>query len=369
MRVLFTGGGTGGHVYPAVAIAQNLLKKYPNSEVLYVGTKGGMESKIVPQTGLNFKTIEVEGWQRKFSWQALRAGLKAIQGGTQALNIIRKFNPQVVIGTGGYVCGPVVLAASLLKIPTIIHEQNALPGLTNRTLAKLVNKIMITFPESAKYFLDSQKVVLTGLPVRDEIFKITKSEGLDFFNLQSGKITLLVSGGSRGAKSINNAIVSIYQELLQIPNLQIIHATGEQGYYDVINQLALKGINIEEYGNLILKPYIYNMEYALKAADLCIARAGATFLAEITAIGLPGILIPYPYAAENHQEFNARSLVNLDAAIMILDKDLKGNTLFETVRKLINHPERLVEMSDNIKKAGNPDSMEKIMRVLEETIG
>ncbi|KJS83851.1 MAG: UDP-diphospho-muramoylpentapeptide beta-N-acetylglucosaminyltransferase [Peptococcaceae bacterium BICA1-8] len=364
MRVLFAGGGTGGHVYPALALAKNIVNN--GGEVLYVGTSRGLEAKIVPEAGIPFRIIEVEGWQRKFSWQTLRVGLKALQGGTQALNIIKKYNPQLIVGTGGYVCGPVVLAGSLLNIPTVIHEQNALPGLTNKTLARLVNKIMITFPESEKYFSDTRKVVLTGLPVREEIFQVTREEALKHFKLETGKLTLLVSGGSRGAKSINNAFLAIYPQLLKMPNLQIIHVTGEQGYNEMVQQLAFKGINVEEYGNVILRPYIYEMEYGLNAADLCVGRAGATFIAEITAIGLPAILIPYPFAAENHQEYNARSLVEREGAQMLLDKNLNGKNLLEAINNLIGNLQFLKKMSINTKKAGNPDSMAKIMKVLEE---
>jgi len=369
MRILFAGGGTGGHVYPALAVAKYILKNYPQAQVLYVGTKQGMEAKIVSETNIPFKTIEVEGWQRGFSWQFARAGLKAVQGSIQALKIIKNFNPQVVIGTGGYVCGPVVLAAKLLKIPAIIHEQNALPGLTNRILARIVDKIMITFPDSAKYFkVSKDKIVLTGLPVREEIIRLSKKQGLEFFGLSEDKFTLLVSGGSRGAKSINYAMLKVYEELKDCPKLQIIHLTGEQGYSEILKRLANKGINIEKSGNIILKPYLYEMEYALAAADLCVARAGATFLAEITTRGLPAILIPYPYAAENHQEYNARSLVARNAAVMILDKELTGGTLIKTITELLYDRERLKEMSNQAKKAGNAYSLEKIIRVVKEVI-
>lgn len=367
MRVLFAGGGTGGHVYPALAIAKNIIKN--GGEVLYVGTGRGLEAKIVPESGIPFQTIEVEGWQRKFSWQAIRAGIKALQGVTQAFQIIKKYKPQLIVGTGGYVCGPVVLAGALLKIPTIIHEQNALPGLTNKVLGKMVDKIMITFPDSQKYFPNPKKTVLTGLPVREAIFQVNKKEALEFLKLDPNKTTLLVSGGSRGAKSINTALLSIYPELLKVPNLQILHITGEEGYDYVVSQLASQGMKLGKIGNIILKPYLYEMEYGLRAADLCVGRAGATFIAEITAIGLPAILIPYPYAAENHQEYNARTLVEKDGAIMILDKDLNGKTLLEVIQSVINDPEHLNTMSENIKKAGNPDSMAKIMRVLEQEIG
>lgn len=364
MQVLFTGGGTGGHVYPALAVAKYILEKFPDARILYVGTVKGLEGKIVPEAGISFATIEVEGWQRKFSWQGIRAGLKAVGGVRQALKIIKEFQPQIVVGTGGYVCGPVVLAASLLRIPTVLHEQNALPGLTNKMLARLVNKIMITFPPSEKYFPDKEKIILTGLPVRKEILETSKRESLQKLGLEENKFTLLVSGGSRGAKSINKALLEIYPQLLKKNDFQLIHITGSQGYEETVRALANKGIKIEEYGNVILRPYIYDMQYPLQAADLCLGRAGATFIAEISAIGLPAILVPYPYAAENHQEFNAKSLVDLGGAEMILDKELTGEKLLATINNLCKDQEKVLKMSKNIKKAGNPDSLEKIMGVL-----
>ena len=202
MRVIFAGGGTGGHVYPAVAMAKKIIDK--GGQVLYVGTDKGLEAKIVPEAGIPFRTIQVEGWQRKISGQALRAGYKAFQGGTQALKIIRQFKPQLIVGTGGYVCGPVVLAGFFLKIPTVIHEQNALPGLTNKILARIVNKIMISFPSSGRYFHNPQKTVLTGLPIREEIFQVDK-RGTRFFKLDPNK-NLISKWGSRGAQSINTAM-------------------------------------------------------------------------------------------------------------------------------------------------------------------
>ncbi|MGI6225454.1 MAG: undecaprenyldiphospho-muramoylpentapeptide beta-N-acetylglucosaminyltransferase [Peptococcales bacterium] len=366
MRILFTGGGTGGHVYPALALAKKIIDN--GGEVLYVGTSKGLEAKIVPEAGIPFDTIEVEGWQRKFSLQALRTGIKAFKGVAQAFNIARKFKPQLIVGTGGYVCGPVVFAGSILQIPTIIHEQNALPGITNKILARIVNKIMITFPSSEKYFPDSQKIVLTGLPVREVIFQVDKKEAIEFFGLDPKKLTLLVSGGSRGAKSINTTFAGIYPKLLKLPNLQIIHITGEDGYDYMLKELANHGIELGKFGNLILRPYLYEMEYGLKAADFCVGRAGATFIAEITAIGLPAILIPYPYAAENHQEYNARTLVENGGAVMILDKNLNGDVLLDVIDDLINDSVRLQDMSKNMKKAGNPDSLAKIMKVIEQEI-
>ncbi|SMB96428.1 UDP-N-acetylglucosamine-N-acetylmuramylpentapeptide N-acetylglucosamine transferase [Desulfonispora thiosulfatigenes DSM 11270] len=365
MRVLFAGGGTGGHVYPALAIAKYLLKQDNNTEILFIGTKVGMESKIIPKEGFAFETITVQGLERKISLGMFKTGFKAIEGLGKSISILRKYNPQLVIGTGGYVCGPVVLAARILGIPTIIHEQNALPGMTNKLLGKIVDQIMITFPDSDKYF-KKNKVKLTGLPVREQILDIKKEEGIKFLNLDSTKKTILITGGSRGAKNINNAMACAYKDLLKKNNLQFIHITGESGYKDVLNNLIQQGINLEEQGNIILKPYLYEMEYAISCADLCISRAGATFLAEMTAKGIPSILIPYPFASENHQEYNAKSLVNRNAAMMILDKDLSGEKLLNNILSIIDNDSLLSQMTSSAKKAGNVDSLENIMQVIVE---
>lgn len=366
MRVLVTGGGTGGHIYPALAVAQSILKKYPSGEVLYIGTHKGLEARIVPQANIPFQAIDVEGLQRKLSLSGIKIVFKAFRGTGEALKIIKRHSPQVVIGTGGYVCGPVVLAARILKIPTIIHEQNALPGITNKLLARFANRILITFPESRKYFVNKEKTIITGLPIREEIFNVSKGESYQYLNLNPNKKILLVTGGSRGAQSINRAMVEAYPELIKRADLQIIHITGQFGYEDILNRLKEKRINLEKCGNIILRPYLDHMEYALAITDLYVARAGATFLAEVTAKGIPGILVPYPYAAENHQEFNARALVDQQAATMILDKDMNGKKLYNEIIKIIDNPHKLEEMGTKSKKAGDTKSLEKIIEVIEE---
>lgn len=363
MRVLFAGGGTGGHVYPALAIAKYLLKEDKNTEVLFIGTKRGMESKIIPKEGFAFETIKVQGLKRKISLDIFKTGFKAVEGVTKSLTILRKFNPHVVVGTGGYVCGPVLLAAKILGIPTIIHEQNALPGMTNKLLGKFVDRIMLTFADSEKYF-NQKKTKLTGLPVREEILNISKEEGLKALNLDPTKKTILITGGSRGAKNINDSMVDSYPELLEKKDLQFIHITGEVGYEEILKNINKRGINLKKQGNIIIKPYLYNMEYAIACADLCISRAGATFLAEMTLKGIPSILIPYPFASENHQEYNAMSLVNRKAAIMILDKDLSGKKLANNILKIVDNGNLLQEMTDSAIKAGNSDSLVKIKKVI-----
>ncbi|MFZ5752978.1 MAG: undecaprenyldiphospho-muramoylpentapeptide beta-N-acetylglucosaminyltransferase [Bacillota bacterium] len=370
MRVILTGGGTGGHIYPAIAIGQAILKEWPKTEILFVGTKEGLESKIVPETGLAFKTVDVEGWRRQLSFQVFKAGWKALLGTRQAARIIREFSPQIVIGTGGYVCLPVVWSAARQGIPTVIHEQNALPGLTNKFLSRWVERILLTFPESEKAFPPKvkSKLNLTGLPVRPVILQTTREEGLKYFNFSPHKLTLLGVGGSRGAKSINQAFVYVLKRLASDSRVQVIHITGQSGYEEFKRDLAAAGIDLANCGNITIRPYLSQMEYALACADLCVTRAGATFLAEMTAKGVPAVLIPYPFAAENHQEYNARALVHAGAAEMILDKALTGQILLKSVQGILFAENRRKQMAVASKNAGKPDATEKILQVIRSLV-
>jgi UDP-N-acetylglucosamine--N-acetylmuramyl-(pentapeptide) pyrophosphoryl-undecaprenol N-acetylglucosamine transferase len=364
MRVILTGGGTGGHIYPAVAIGQAIKKQWPKTELLYVGTAHGLESRIIPTTGFSFITIDVEGLQRKISFQAVKAVWKALAGLFKADKIIRDFQPDLVIGTGGYVCLPVVWSAARQKIPALLHEQNALPGLTNRFLSSRVNGIMLTFQEAQNHLSPKaqKKARLTGLPIRQEIMRVNRAEGLAYFGFSPDKPTLLAVGGSRGARSINNAMLRVCRDFAD--KIQIIHITGAGGYDSFLKQLKFSGIDVGNCGNIIIRPYLHQMECALACADLCVARAGAAFLAEMTAKGIPGILIPYPYAAENHQEHNARSLVQKKAAVMILDSQLNGEVLGKEIQKILSDEKERILMSENSKNAGNPDAIEKIINVV-----
>jgi len=364
MRVILTGGGTGGHIYPAIAIGQAIYNEWPRTEFLYVGTEAGLEKRIVPTTKFPFISINVEGIQRKISPQIFRAAWRTFIGIHQAERIIHDFVPHLVIGTGGYVCLPVVWAAARRNIPTIIHEQNALPGLTNRFLSKRVDEVLLTFAEAKERLSEKakEKVTITGLPIRDEIMKVTRQQGLDYFGFNPEKLTLLGIGGSRGALSINKAMLHICAKLQD--KVQIIHITGPNGHEQFIEDLKSTGINVGNSGNIIIRPYLHSMEYALACADLCVARAGAAFLSEMTAKGIPGVLIPYPYAAENHQEFNAKSLVQKGAAVMIKDDKLSGEALLNEVsRILFNEPTRKL-MATKSKEAGNKQAIEKILEVI-----
>lgn len=371
MRVILTGGGTGGHIYPAVAIGQAIHREWLDAEFLYVGTEQGLEQQIAPKSGYTFRSIEVVGWQRKSVGQAFQAGLKAVKGLFQADRLIREYKPDLVVGTGGYVCLPVVWAAARRGIPTALHEQNAMPGLTNRFLSCKASVIMLTFKESARHFPASvqKKIRVTGLPIRPAILNTSKAEGLRHFGFSDELPVLLVVGGSRGARSINNAMVGLYKMLQESRRkVQILHVAGPEGEARLREELAEARIDLGNCGNIILRPYLHEMEYALACADLCVSRAGAAFLSEMTAKGIPGILIPYPYATENHQEHNARSLEARGAVKVIRDKDLTGEDLAELVISILEDGPKRQEMACNSLLAGKPDAIEKILEAIRRIV-
>lgn len=370
MRVIISGGGTGGHIYPALAIAKGIETRYPKTKILYVGTNQGLEADIVPKAGYSLETINVSGLKRQLSVKNCRAIWQAGWGLYQAAKLMRRFKPDLVIGTGGYVCGPVVMAAAIKKIPTLIHEQNALPGVTNRILARFVTGVAVTFKDSVQRFSGRVNINLTGLPVRPELFSVNKKEAYFSLGLNPKKPVLLVFGGSRGAQRINAAMIKVTQTLQQYTKVQLLHATGQIGYDQHIKDLESVGISSTNRDNIIIRPYLYNMPAALAVADLVICRAGATTLAEITALGLPSILVPYPYAAENHQEFNARALTGCGAAVMILDQKLTGTVLMTNISKLLLpvQSKQLSKMAAESLKLARPKALEDILHLIDNII-
>ncbi|WP_408955845.1 undecaprenyldiphospho-muramoylpentapeptide beta-N-acetylglucosaminyltransferase [Natroniella sp. ANB-PHB2] len=367
MRILISGGGTGGHIYPGLAIAKTIDKKKNDAEIVFVGTEQGLEADIIPKEGYQLKTIQVQGLPRKISVELVKAVFKSVIGTFEAKLILNEFKPDIVVGTGGYVCGPVVLAAALSNIPTVIHEQNAYPGLTNRLLAKVVDKIALSNYDAREHLGDSDKVVLTGNPIRPEILEQNRIKAFKELGLNPNQKVILVFGGSRGAKSINQAVVKLYKEI-KCSDLQLLHITGNDGFEKVKAEAKKLGINSLKSGQIIIKPYLYNMEAALNIADLVISRAGATGLAEITACGIPAILIPYPYAAENHQEHNARSLERMNAAKVILDQELTGEKLIEIVNELLFDQQKLMKMAQASKELGQPNAADKLAALIQSLI-
>lgn len=362
MKIIISGGGTGGHIYPAIAIAQEIRDRLPETQLLYVGTREGMESTIVPQAGFDFKTIDITGINRSSLIKASQSLAKMPRSFFQGWEVVRDYRPDIVIGTGGYVSFPVVLAATFLDCKTYIHEQNALPGLANRNLARRVDCVMLTFPEAQKH-LNAKLIKLTGLPVRKDILNVNAGEARQKLGLKEDKFTLLVFGGSRGAMTINQAMVGA-MDRLQHEDIQIIWLTGENGYQDIKKSLADKVDLHDMECNLQVFPYMYNMNEVLAVSNLAVCRAGASTLSELAIMGLPAILVPYPYAAENHQEMNARALLQKKAVTMVIDEFLDGDTLYQRVSELMFNPQRLKEMSNNMRQQARPNALKDIVDII-----
>lgn len=358
-RVIISGGGTGGHIYPAITIARAIANIEP-TEFLYVGSKIGLENTLIPNEGIPFVTIDVRGLERKISFRNLVTLGKTAGSLLRAEQIIHKFKPDVVIGTGGFVCGPVLLAASLSGIPTLVQEQNVIPGVTNTILSRFVKCVALGYEEAADRFKRKNILVYTGNPVRKDILTGTRDHGRALLGLDPDKFTLLVAGGSRGARSINNAMIEVHRYFRDSRDIQILHVTGDHEYDRVVGQLeGIDGKGRYGEGSHII-PYLHHMPEALAAADLAVYRAGAVGLAELTVRGLPAILIPYPYAAEDHQRYNAQALVMCGAAKMILDKMLTGRELLEEIVHLKNDPEALKRMARASKSKGRPQAAHDI---------
>lgn len=358
--MLLSGGGTGGHLFPALAIAEEVQKLEPATEFLFVGTRGKIEARIVPQRGYPFRSIWISGFHRRLTIDNLLFPVKVIVSLVQSLMILRKFKPDVVIGTGGYVCGPVLLIATWLGIPTVVHESNSYPGVTTRLLASRVQKIFIAF-ESTKQWLQSiGNVELAGTPTRESLGTVSKQEGRSFFGLDENRPTLLVVGGSLGAASINSAVLSSL-DLVIGSGIQLIWQTGQSDYERVQQALGSRKVGW-------LGAFIDRMEFAFGAADAVACRAGATTLAELTRIGKPAILIPYPHAAANHQRHNALALANAGAAVMIEDSEVarKFGTM---VVDLLNDAPRLKTMGSASRALGHPDAGLAIARKILEFVG
>ncbi|AIS52707.1 UDP-N-acetylglucosamine--N-acetylmuramyl-(pentapeptide) pyrophosphoryl-undecaprenol N-acetylglucosamine transferase MurG [Thermoanaerobacter kivui] len=360
MKYLFAGGGTGGHIYPAIAIAKEILKNEKDAQILFVGTKKGLENELVPREGFELKTITAQGFKRKLSLDTLKTVHKAIIGLKEANKILKEFKPDVVIGTGGYVCGPVLMMAALRGITTLIHEQNAFPGLTNKILSRFVKVVAVSFEESVKYFKNKEKVVVTGNPIRKELFETDRLEGMKRLGFSPDKPLVVSVGGSRGAEKINFIMVKLIK--MKNKNLQVLMITGTNQYEKVLEKIKNDNLNLEESVKII--PYCHNMEDVYAAADIMVCRAGAITLAEITAKGVASILVPSPYVANNHQEYNARVLERAGAAYVILEKDLTAQGLYDKINYLLNNSSVLLGMKENAKKISKIDAAEKIYKLI-----
>ncbi len=366
MRVMITGGGTGGHLYPALAVAGQLQEQDPGGRILFVGTEDGLESTVVPARGFAFHPVSAVKWPRHLSGQAFAFLPSLLRGYRQSLAIIREWHPQAVFATGGYVSVPLAMAAVRLRIPLFLHEQNTVPGMANRLLSRWARAVFLTFPVPDGKLNGAARIIHTGLPIRQEILKVARTDGLNYLHLNPGLLTVLVTGGSRGARRINQVMLELYRMLAESEHrrLQFVHLTGRVEYEALCQQMAAQGINEGKVGKIVMKPYLEKMEYGLAVADLVISRAGAATIAELTALGIPAILIPYPYAAGDHQYQNALHLAKEQAAVLIPESELTPERLFEQLQQIIGDDARRQDMGLAARRFGRPQAGEGIARTV-----
>ncbi len=367
MHILFAGGGTAGHINPALAVADYIKKNHPNAKISYIGTEKGLESRLVRESGYDFYAIEVSGFQRKLSISNIKknisAAVKMFTSSAAARKLLLELKPDVVMGTGGYVSGPVLREAAKLKIRTCIHEQNAFPGVTTKALAPMVDEVMLAFVDAKKHINSKKAPVITGNPVRESVLSADREQARK--KLGVGDSPLIVSfGGSLGARPINEAVAGLIKWHAPDGKYYHIHATGKAGYESTKALVAEKGIDLKKYEKIELRQYIDDMDTCLAAADLVICRSGAITLSEIQNCGKAAVLIPSPYVAENHQYHNAMTLKKIGAAEIIEEKDLSSESLIKTVSSMIDNPKRLSEMGEKAKKSAISDSNERIYEVI-----
>ena len=352
MKYIFAGGGTGGHIFPAIAIADEIIKTDNNAEILFIGAKGRIEEKIVPSNNYRLETIELSGFNRSNALKNLKLPLKLIRSFRKCLRILKDFRPDVVIGTGGFVCGPVIYAAGLLKIPTLIQEGNSYAGKTIKFLSERSNKVVINFKETEKYLKRKDNIIVISHPIRSSLKKADRNKAVEFFDLSFSNKTIFVFGGSQGARGINSAIEKIALKLAGA-DINIIWQTGKTEYAGLSSRFR------DQEKKIRILEFIENIDIAYSAADLVICRAGITSIMELASMQKACILIPLPSSAENHQEMNARSLEEKNAAVMIKENETDGK-LYKEIMNIIYDDKRSAELSESIKQFADPDSANKI---------
>ena len=364
MNVIFTCGGTGGHINPAIAVANIWKERHPEDDILFIGAKDRMEEKLVPQAGYQLFTIPASGLSRGKNMEAIKHNLRAVSYVFQAVSsckkMIREFKADVVVGTGGYASFPALLAASMLGVPACVHEANAMPGLTTRMIANRADRVLTCFPESAKYYRHPEKVETVGMPVRREFIFTKKEDARKELGLDERP--LIVSAfGSQGARAMNEAMAKLFalEKAAGYP-FQHIHATGRYGVDWMPDAVRAQGVDLSENNGITMQEYIYNMPTIMAAADVFISRAGASTCNEIAASGTPCILIPSPNVTDNHQEKNARALADNGAAVLVLEKDCTAQVLMDEITDLLNSDTRRKNMEQALMRMCVPDSAERL---------
>lgn len=359
MRVILTGGGTGGHIYPAIAIGQKIRDENPDAEIIYVGIKNGPEEKIAEKNGYKFVAIDAMGIPRKINKRFFKALVKNVKGFREAKKIIKDFKPDLVIGTGGYVCAPILYQASKKKIPSIVHESNSYPGMASKFLSKKVDRVLISYEEASKHFKRQDNIVVTGNPVRNNFSLSYTDEDLIKLGIDKNIPVVFSFGGSNGSFALNKAVTELNENLNG--EFFLLHQTGAR-FYDSFLE------NTKENKYLKVFKYIDNIDLFYGVSDLVIASSGAMSLAEISSVGRPSILIPKAYTTENHQEFNARTYVEKGASLMILEKDLNGSLLMSEIMSIINDKEKMKKMGDEAHKLADTKALEKVYEQIKELV-
>lgn len=372
MRVLLSGGGTGGHINPALAIAGKIKDEWKDAVIEYVGTERGLETKLVPKEGYKIHYVKVEGLKRKLTLKNMIAAYHAVTSVFEAKKIIKKFRPDIVIGTGGYVCWPVLKAAAQMNIPTFVHESNAIPGVSTKMLSKYVDKVLLNFKESEKYLEKTKdKLVVVGNPVKREMFSLDPKECRKMLGIGENEKVVLSYGGSLGAKVVNETVFEMISGGLLPEKVRHIHATGN-GYWETAKERFLKEGFAETDENTIskgkteIKRYIYNMPTLMACADIVICRAGAMTVSEIAAMQKIAVFIPSPNVTDNHQYKNAKVLKDKGAAELVEEKDLGAVALSEKIKNILSDEVLCAEMKKNVKQFADADCLDKIASVIRE---
>ena len=370
MKVIIAAAGTAGHINPALSIANIIKEKEKNSKIIFIGTTRGLENDLVPRAGYELKTIDAYGLSKEISIDNLKKICKTIKGIGEAKKIVKEFKPDIVIGTGGYICGATVLAAKANKIPVLLHESNAFPGMAIKMLSKKADTILVSFKDAIERIPNCKNVVFTGTPVKVKKRNYSINEKLKIINsvgLNKAKPIILIFGGSQGAQKINEALIEIIEHKKN-KNYQIIWATGPKQFEIIKLELQKKDININDISNCKILPYIYNMEEIENIADVVVARSGAMTITEIANLSKPSILIPLPNVSNDHQMYNAKVLEKVGAAKIIKNNELTGSLLNSEIEKIVLDKEKCLKMGENAYKVSNKNVEEKIYREIDKLV-
>ena len=369
-KVIFTCGGTAGHVNPAIALAQLMHEKDPGTEFLFVGAERGLEKDLIPKAGYDFRTVHISSFHRSLKPREIRHNLISVgnlmRAPGEARAILRQFPPDVVIGTGGYASFPMVKAAAKAGIPTVVHESNMVPGLTTEMLEPFADRILVGFEACREHYRHPEKVIVTGTPVRQDFFRLTKAEAKKALGVDDGRPLLVSFWGSLGASGMNRLMADFLALEAAKEPFHHIHGAGKGGYPVLLDLLRQKGVDLKDHPALQVREYIYDMAVVMRAADLVLCRAGASTISELTALGVPALMVPSPYVTNNHQEKNARALERAGGAEVLLEQDSSGQALFQAACGILHDQGHRAEMEQAMSALGIRDATERIYQTVLE---